>query len=49
MADQETCNHEWEELDSQFNNENYTDVKCIHCGVYGEKDNKTDEVYWPVT
>lgn len=43
------CGHEWKEIDSQYNNEITTDVVCKKCGVHGEKDNKTGDVFYPAT
>ena len=43
------CKHEWEEMDSQFNNEKTTDVVCKKCGVCGEKNNEDGCVFWPAT
>ena len=50
MSDWDTCEHEWKALiDSQFHNENSTDVVCVKCRCPGEQDNATGEVYWPAT
>lgn len=50
MANMFECQHEWEEsVSSQFSNENFTEVYCDKCHTYGEKNNKTGEVYWPVS
>ena len=50
VSDWNTCEHEWKALiDSQFHNENSTDVVCVKCRCPGEMDNKTKEVFWPAT
>ncbi|HEY6244589.1 MAG TPA: hypothetical protein VIX17_11605 [Pyrinomonadaceae bacterium] len=42
--------HEWKEkIDSQFSNEKYADVYCIHCEAPGEQNRSTKEVTWPTT
>ena len=43
------CEHEWEEIESQFSNEKYIYVKCKKCGCPGEKDLATGDVFWPAT
>ncbi len=44
------CEHDWDEtISSQFTNEYQTEVYCAKCSTYGEKDNKTGEVFWPCT
>jgi hypothetical protein len=35
--------------DSQGHNERYTDVICELCGVPGQLDNNTKEVFYPAT
>ena len=41
--------HEWEVLDSMGNSQSFTDVRCVRCGVPGQLDNATNEVYYPAT
>lgn len=41
--------HVWKETESQGNNENFTDVICILCGVPGQLSNKTKMVFYPAT
>jgi site-specific DNA-cytosine methylase len=41
--------HDWEEVDSQFSNESFTDVRCTKCGEVGERNEKTGGVFWPAT
>lgn len=43
------CEHDWEEVDSQFSNERSYDVECILCGIPGEWDLKNNIVYYPCT
>lgn len=43
------CIHEWEGIESQWNNERYSCVRCKHCGCDGELDEQTGEVFWPAT
>jgi len=43
------CQHSWEEVESQFSNENTTDVRCIFCGVSDERDEITGDVFWPAS
>lgn len=49
MLDWNFCEHEWEEIDSQFSNEKITAVRCVKCDCPGELDNKTEEVFWPAS
>ena len=42
-------NHIWKETDSMYSNEYSTNVECIKCGVSGEQDRETLDVYWPTT
>jgi hypothetical protein len=41
--------HEWEEIESQYSSEERVDVRCIKCGMRGEKTIKTGEVFYPAT
>ena len=44
------CEHEWQEkIDSQFSSELFTDVVCKKCGCPGQRNESTQEVYWPAT
>ena len=43
------CEHLWVEVDSQYSNELFTDVRCEKCNCPGEKDNKSGDVFWPAT
>ena len=43
------CLHQWMEYEGQGTTLEKTDVKCSYCGVFGERDEKTKEVYWPCT
>lgn len=43
------CAHDWREVESQFSNEYFTDVRCALCAVPGQRDEKTGEVFWPAT
>ena len=46
----QVCEHEWEEtMSSQYTNEFFTEMYCAKCCTYGEKTNKTGEIYWPCT
>ena len=46
----DTCPaHAWQEVESQFSNEHRSQVKCKTCGVPGERENDTGEVFWPAT
>ena len=45
----EDCPHDWKETDSQFSNEKYTEVKCVLCGMVGEKEIATGKVFFPAT
>jgi hypothetical protein len=50
MAQQNECEHEWEEsVSSQFSNEFEVEVYCHKCSTYGSKNYETGEVFWPVT
>lgn len=49
-VDENKCEHKWQErIDSQFSSEKYGDVFCTKCGVCGELDRESGEVYWPAT
>jgi len=37
--------HVWEEVESQFEN----DVRCVNCGMPGDKDPVTGNVFFPAT
>lgn len=44
--------HEWDDsdpniLDTMFSS--FQDVKCIHCGVPGQRNNSDQSVYYPAT
>ena len=39
--------HVWRELDT--GNEKTVDVVCEICGVHGEKEIDTGDVFWPAT
>lgn len=49
MADWHDCDHDWEEIDSQFSNERFTEVRCKRCECPGQMDNRTGTVTWPAT
>lgn len=47
----EQCQHEWKESissDSEIGGDR-TYVKCVRCGVPGERNDKTGDVYYPAT
>jgi hypothetical protein len=41
--------HVWKEEETQSSKENYTDVVCVCCGIHGELNDKTKEVFYPAT
>lgn len=43
------CKHDWEEIDSQFSNKSFTDVRCKKCREVGERSEQTGGVFWPAT
>ena len=43
------CQHEWEERDSMFSNEYFSDVRCTKCGESGQMDLSDGSVFWPAT
>ena len=43
------CFHKWEGYESMGTNEYREDVKCITCGIFGERDWGSKEVVYPVT
>lgn len=43
------CEHDWEEIDSQFSSESFTDVRCKKCKEVGERNEQTGGVFWPAT
>jgi hypothetical protein len=49
VDDLDECEHQWKEIDSQFSNENETDVRCVKCQTQGSKNNKTGNVVFPAT
>lgn len=49
MSEWTKCDHEWEEVDSEYGNENYSEVICKKCKCPGEKDLRTGDVFWPAT
>ena len=42
------CEHTWAEVDGDCP-EHCTPVRCSRCRVPGERNNKTQEVFWPAT
>ena len=49
MIMDDTCKHEWKSVDSQWDNEIYTTVRCKYCWMYGDLDERTGEIYYPAT
>lgn len=43
------CLHEWQEVESMYSNEWYTDVKCVKCRCPGQRDESNGSVFWPAT
>lgn len=44
------CSHVWQEVtDSQFSNETHTEVRCVKCGMAGEKTIASGQVFFPAT
>jgi hypothetical protein len=44
------CSHIWQEtVDSQFSSETRVDVRCVKCGMAGERTVATGEVFFPAT
>jgi hypothetical protein len=44
------CPHIWQEtVDSQFSNLTHVEVKCVRCGMVGERTVATGEVFFPAT
>ena len=43
------CEHAWEEIESQFTRESFTNVRCKKCGEVGERNEQTGGVFWPAT
>lgn len=44
------CPHIWQETaDSQSSSETHTEVKCVKCGMVGERTITTGEVFFPAT
>jgi hypothetical protein len=41
--------HDWRVKDGQGNSELFTEVRCELCGIPGERDEKSGEVFWPAT
>jgi len=48
-SDWKNCIHEWAEYESEYSNEYHTQVRCVICHCPGERDEETQEVYWPAT
>ena len=38
------CNHTWKEIEDQSTKEDFTRVKCLKCGIFGELDNQNNEI-----
>ncbi len=38
------CNHTWKEIEDQSTKEDFTQVKCLKCGIFGELDNQNNEI-----
>lgn len=49
MTECDQCDHDWEEIDSQFSSERFTEVRCKRCECPGQMDNITGAVTWPAT
>ena len=45
LPDPKYCEHEWVSVESQCER----DVRCSLCGIPGERDEKTNVVYFPAT
>ena len=45
----DSCDHEWEDVESMGNNEYRTCVRCVKCRTPGERDHADDSVFWPAT
>jgi hypothetical protein len=43
------CDHEWIDVESMFNNEYRTDVRCAKCHEAGERNEADGVVFWPAT
>lgn len=41
--------HEWKTRGDFDLGNDRTEVECVNCGMPGERDDKTGEVYWPAT
>jgi hypothetical protein len=44
-SDWDACEHQWRDFDALSENE----VRCHLCGVPGDVNRETGEVYWPAT
>jgi hypothetical protein len=49
QEEREACDHDWVEVESMFSNEYLTEVRCLKCGVSGERDESDGTVFWPAT
>ena len=49
MADWNSCEHEWEEVEGCMLDPKRTTVECKKCGCPGEQWVETGEVDWPCT
>lgn len=45
----EVCTHDWEPYGDFDLGGNRTEVRCTICGVPGERDDETNEVFYPAT
>lgn len=43
------CDHEWHIVPESDLGGDRDEVRCNKCGVGGELDHRTHEVYWPVS
>lgn len=49
MWESKECEHKWKPYGDFDLGGNRTEVKCVYCGVLGERDDETGEVYYPVS
>lgn len=49
LKENKECNHKWKPYGDFDLGGNRSEVKCVYCGVLGERDDETGEVYWPIS